>query len=143
MKQNIRASHPRRHGLPAALLLLAAAMTGCASLQPAQGDRATAAELRSEVAAANLAHTQLAALVYQDLLLSLAAGDLAGARDDLCSWLLESTVFLLDAVDELPPGFHPRTRGVLERLGDEPAGCAGIEALSPRIDAALERLPAG
>lgn len=134
------AQRPRARGWPALLVLLAAGLGACATLPPDTGEPTAEEQLRTSIAATNLAHTQLAALVYQDLLLNLAAGNLDAARADLCQWLLESAVFLLDAVDKLPPEFHPRTRGVLARLRDDPAGCPGVEAIAPRIDAALAAL---
>lgn len=113
-------------------------LAGCATLPDAPPPAATAPH--DPVAEATLAHTQLGALIYQDLLLKLQRGELREVQDDLCRWLADDTRALLAAVEQLPWSYHARTQRVLEMLRDEPVGCAETDALAGEIERALEML---
>ena len=121
--------------LPGCIALL---LAGCATLPDAPPPGAPPEhDLMAEAA---LAHTQLGALIYQDLLLKLQRDELREVQQDLCRWLSDDTQALLAAVEQLPLSYHARTRRVLERLRDEPVGCEEMDTLEAGIERALELL---
>ena len=112
-------------------------LTGCATLPDAPPPTWPT---QDPVAEATLAHTQLGALIFQELLLKLERGDLREVQQDLCRWLADDTLALLAAVEQLPYSYHARTERVLEMLRDEPVACGEMEALADEIERALEML---
>lgn len=135
---NRTAPRPAKHPL-ALLPLLSLLLAGCATLPDAAPPPAGPPD-HDLVAEATLAHTQLGALIYQDLLLKLQRDELREVQQDLCRWLADDTQALLAAVEQLPYKYHARTQRVLEMLRDEPVGCEEMDALGADIERALEML---